>query len=566
MNTTPVVPVNSLDSLSDIQQRYLRFLDELSDLNGHYEEKALSSERLDAIRRATVEFEVMVPLTGAFNSGKSTLINSFLGEEVLKTDIKPTTAVPTEVRYHTRPHAVRVGVDGRTQELSLSEFKATEFDSVTTQLVRLYLNHPKLNRFPGVVLVDIPGLDSVVEAHNIAIDRYLPSSLAYLVTSVVDQGELTQSVLGFLKSVGGEGKPIAVAVTKADHLPPSEVNRVVAKVQESVRAHLHNEDFEVFATTVEAPDQNGIERVLSRFHHRAPELFKRRFAGDMQDEIRLAKQHLEVRAQCGKMVPEELQRLIKEHEAKLEDLNRSLSRELEAMDRGLDRAVESVLSHVSAVLSAEVPALAAVANNQAGFNGKVNLLVRQALGEGMKRHVEPVVQQSMEHISREVADQLGSFEATFKAASAKADQMLDPSIKRVLEVIVAMPPIPIPIPPVFQLVAKIVAGLLLFLDGLFGRRKANEQEMQHRIESELQATVVPQVVDNLRGPFAQAIANLKENVRQAVTERINSQRQAVQSALEGCLQDKHKHEGEIAAYTAQLERDLTRMPALLEQL
>lgn len=43
--------------------------------------------------------ELIVPVVGGFSAGKSTLINSFLGTEILPTAVTPETALATELRY-----------------------------------------------------------------------------------------------------------------------------------------------------------------------------------------------------------------------------------------------------------------------------------------------------------------------------------------------------------------------------------------------------------------------------------------------------------------------------------
>lgn len=65
-----------------------------------------SVERLRELREKTASDTFKIMVVGAFKTGKSTLINALLGEEVLPAFATPTTAIINEVKYGERPRAV----------------------------------------------------------------------------------------------------------------------------------------------------------------------------------------------------------------------------------------------------------------------------------------------------------------------------------------------------------------------------------------------------------------------------------------------------------------------------
>ena len=61
----------------------------------------VSLHRFRRLRRRFAERELLVPVVGAFSAGKSSLLNAIMGSSILPMDIKPETAIPTELRHDT---------------------------------------------------------------------------------------------------------------------------------------------------------------------------------------------------------------------------------------------------------------------------------------------------------------------------------------------------------------------------------------------------------------------------------------------------------------------------------
>lgn len=70
------------------------------------------AEALQALRSRMEGQTFSVGVVGEFKRGKSTVINSLLGEDLLPADILPATAVPTYIRWDTQPKAVVHFKDG----------------------------------------------------------------------------------------------------------------------------------------------------------------------------------------------------------------------------------------------------------------------------------------------------------------------------------------------------------------------------------------------------------------------------------------------------------------------
>ncbi|MEG2204773.1 MAG: dynamin family protein, partial [Oscillospiraceae bacterium] len=71
--------------------------------------------------RSMRSFTVTVPVIGAFNTGKSSILNALLGSRLLPTGIVATTGVPTELVFG--DNGVTVRRNGRDSQAGLGELR-----------------------------------------------------------------------------------------------------------------------------------------------------------------------------------------------------------------------------------------------------------------------------------------------------------------------------------------------------------------------------------------------------------------------------------------------------------
>ena len=93
------------EKFADFKNHLLKLLKEgVGDFSSLGMVKEHHSTQLLVDRVGNDSFKVMI--MGNFNTGKSTLINSFLNENVLPTSILPCTAVINEIKYAQHPSAI----------------------------------------------------------------------------------------------------------------------------------------------------------------------------------------------------------------------------------------------------------------------------------------------------------------------------------------------------------------------------------------------------------------------------------------------------------------------------
>jgi hypothetical protein len=127
-----------------------------------------------------------VAVLGQFKSGKSLLLNAVLGEAVFPVGAVPVTAIVTRAADGPRP-VVRVTYqDGSVEEVApnrLAEFVTEAGNPENRRRVAVVdVFTPSLSDWPGLRLVDTPGLGSVL-AHNTATTlTWMPNVAVALVT------------------------------------------------------------------------------------------------------------------------------------------------------------------------------------------------------------------------------------------------------------------------------------------------------------------------------------------------------------------------------------------------
>lgn len=218
----------------DIQKNYLKFLkvakDSISSIN-------LSTEQVDAESEKIQNLELLVPVVGSFSAGKSTIINTLMNCQVLPIAVTPETELAAELRFHTEERIEAVKKDGTYTYFSVSDFEQVKQNAQQYDYLRVYLDNEFLKSIHPLVLVDMPGFDSTLEAHNKAILRYIARGTHYIVLVSSEEGTIPQSMLQNLEHMDIADQSISVFMSKSDLRSEGDVNDLLELIQESAGDH-----------------------------------------------------------------------------------------------------------------------------------------------------------------------------------------------------------------------------------------------------------------------------------------------------------------------------------------
>lgn len=163
-----------------------------------------------AARRGLSPQHTVVAIAGATGSGKSTLFNSLAGVQISETGLRrPTTAAPIACSWS----------DGAAGLLDRLE--------IPGRLRRRPRETPEAEVLRGMVLVDLPDLDSAVGAHREHVDRVL--ALVDAVVWVVDPEKYADAVLHerYLRPLAGHAEVTFVVLNQVDRLPGDAADLVL---------------------------------------------------------------------------------------------------------------------------------------------------------------------------------------------------------------------------------------------------------------------------------------------------------------------------------------------------
>lgn len=204
---------------------------------------------------------LIVPIVGDFSSGKSTLLNKFIGKDILEVNVKPETAVPAELYYSEEEYDI--GIDKDNNQVKLDNVKSENIKDYL--YIKRYIKSDNLKKIEPIILVDMPGFDSPLENHNRAIISYLDKGIYYLALVPVDAGTITKSMLTQIKNIVNFKKDFSIFITKTDLR--SETN--IKEVSEEIKNRL--DDIDINNKDIAYINQNDIHLFDSMIKELDPE-------------------------------------------------------------------------------------------------------------------------------------------------------------------------------------------------------------------------------------------------------------------------------------------------------
>ena len=558
------------------QATILAALDEFREVGQSVELDPDLLERGQECHTEIERFQVLIPLVGAFNAGKTSLVNALLKrgpERGLPTDIVPQTALATEIRAAAESEGERIELYGEAGELldqvDIEQFQRIEKETLKTgQPKALYakalLHAPDLKQVDRKILVDMPGLDSGLRTHNAAIQRYLPLGSYFLMVVDADHGTLRASEIRQLREFLDQEVEFAVLVNKIDK-KQTDADAIIGEIQKQVESAF-GKSAPIRAVSAHSDDVTAFHNVLAGVDFdRALATFWRAPVCGLFDN---AERSLHTRYSALNVSTAESDRLIAELQAKKEALENKLrSDEREIGRRYSDRAVDRVIQSVRDAIRDEARALAEtyMAGGQSAFEHEVNEIVRQTLN----RTVDPAQSETLSEIAERYREDIDGLNASYEQLVGNADAQtssgrpaLIPAVgdaarnsmstARGATIDTSKGVFAVPTEVVKALLELLINALPAIIEWLKERseRQRQEEERQRHFQ-DLQMNIRSQVASKVASEMRARVASHYSALARDMMDQL---RQHVGALVDGVEKDIRKSQAEVEAQQKDVEQ------------
>lgn len=526
-------------------QRYLTTLEQLREIGMALGMSDTFHSSLDYLTDRISNFKVIVPVIGKFSAGKSALINRYLGRSLLASDITPETAIATEIAYSPREYLVLNYLDGRQVEQSLETSASLSITDDLTH-IQLFLNIPKLQHRPDLVLVDMPGFDSKNDGHQKAIAWYLGRGDTFINLMPADV-PFDDSVIRQLEEIQFDyQKSIACLISKAGRRTPTQIT----ELQQQLNATLAERALICDTpAAIEARDGAGTIQPFADLLDQAlankESLLSARYGQAVADCTAQVRQQIDQTLHAlGASEPELIQQ-ITEAEAADHRTRQQLERDLSELRYNLcSVGREQLLAEARQALNSAHGELV-----RAAGSGQVSAVVQECVRPVVQIQLVQLIQQEVERLQAKL-DSFAAAEGDFaihltippleKEQFSKTWSVIGTGVAWLLT------------GPVGGIITGIIGGLL--------GRKDNAAEREQQICSAIDNQVIPETLNKvsalLETELHRAVSQLSQNLQQALADEQHSRQQQLQTLRDELQQSQEQREvqaQQLAQWQQQLQ-------------
>lgn len=349
------------------------FVEYLEQVNALVKEAGLDKSK-DTLIKSIQERELLVPVVGGFSAGKSTAINAFLGEDILSVAITPETALATELRYTDgQAYAQGVKENGQIEELSLDEFAKLKERAEDFAYAKVFLNNEKLKSIEPLILVDMPGFDTPVEAHNKAIMEYLARGAYFVILESASSGTLAMSIKRHIENLQTLGRSFSFALTKCDLKPKSELDEIKTSIADELKDSF-DYDKSVFLLDL----KGGLDEVIKDTN--SEQIFENLYKDELKFDFKDTKSSLQTKISALKANKNEALEAVKELERAVEKINSTQENLNTDTNECAQNAAIATINVVAESLRLKASEIAnAALNGEEAMNSVVSEIVQNVL-------------------------------------------------------------------------------------------------------------------------------------------------------------------------------------------
>lgn len=567
------------------EQMYASVINEASRISKEYINASDSILRIESDKSALLKDMannafIKVPFVGDFNAGKSSLLNALMGINLLPTNIVPTTAVSYEL-YYSDKEQLKVFHKGELKETApISRIAALEV--VPGDVVYVYVDNDFVRKMNerNIVVVDMPGIDSGIEAHNNAILNYIREGSFFFLVTDAEQGTLRRSAIRFVDELKKYGLTCNVIISKVDKKSDEQITTIKAEVEAQAKRAIRS-DVEVGISSAAAKRFDDVSRMLDKLD--AEKFFVEKYAkevsGFVSDIISELQLQIKLTLSDKKDFTTKIEALRSEREKALNSLNSKNN-----TAQSLSNSAEDILNDVREALIAKSSYLATILynnnNDTNAFNNELLSIIRPILINSFKREISEyqyVIGDSVREFSLNVNDILqDNNNAMLNGANdiignLLGKDVLEGILKKGLDKLMVRLAAYKGISTLLDSLSKILGPLVTIIINvipdllrmIFGKSK--EQKIDS-IRQNIASEVVGKIVNSLRDPVTEMLEEQRRSAMNDMESLINEEAKKYDVNIQSMLQEQQASESEIATKVQNLEKGISKLDKLLANI
>lgn len=544
-----------------------QFLDYIGEVKNIISPLEISDNKLSEIQGNITGAELIVPVVGGFSAGKSTLLNSFLDNEILPTAVTPETALATELRYSDSNYIEAVTASGAVERHQLADFARLKDNAQNFKNLRVYLNNENLKAIQPLVLVDMPGFDAPIENHNQAILNYLERGVFFVFLTSVEDGNITLSMKREIDNLQQIGKGFAFCISKTNLRAPDDVKAVQQKIAEQLEDDF---DYTGQIALLDMDGGNNLKNILTAVN--PDELFKLLFIDELRENYTGLIQSINVKISTFKSNRKEIEETLSALQNSLQGIEAKKQSAINDVEQRYSRDSVSVINQAvtSAILQQKMRLVDLAINNQGAFERELNDITKNALLSAVQTRFRAISQDLIEEMGNGINAQLATLPdgglagiAMDVLANSGADafgKVANTALKSISKAIMGKVT-SATLKALLGSVFGIVSAVLLFLPEIISLFTKGERERRQReqVEQAIINNVIPQIQQQLNSV-------LPDLMNQNITALINQVSEQFEEQLQQKRNEIEAAEAEKAAKAVELESTINELESGKQQL